>query len=185
MHTRKYTHTKVIFAFLVAWTRNNLGARDHDNRENNVFTFLARQFQTRSGVGFFCRATLFASFENLKHFILSKCKGNSFNLFQCLNVHFIECTLGKGSKKVDLFNDMCHICLDFLWRMDFLLWISTDLVKAHSGAISETPGTPWGWRASSPYLGGQLTFTAPTKCDPSAGHCSGHPLPASHKNPEA
>ena len=78
-----------------------------------------------------------------------------------------------------------HICLDSLWRKDFLLWISIDLVKAHSGAISETPGTPWGWRAASPYLGGQLTFTAPTKCDPSAGHCSGHPLPASHKNPEA
>ena len=179
MHTRKYTTTKVIFAFLVAWTRNNLGARDHDNRENNVFTFLLGNSKT------VCRAPFFASFENLKHFILSKCKGNSFNLFQCLNVHFIECTLGKGSKKVDLLNDMCHICLDSLWRMDFLLWISTDLVKAHSGAISETPGTPWGWRASSPYLGGQLTFTAPTKCDPSAGHCSGHPLPASHKNPEA
>ena len=31
--------------------------------------------------------------------------------------------------------------------------------------------------APRPYLGRQLTFTAPTKCDPSAGHYSGHPSP--------
>ena len=47
--------------------------------------------------------------------------------------------------------------------------------------IGETPGGHiWDtWDtfelALRPYLGRQLTFTAPTKCDPSAGHYSGHP----------
>ena len=84
--------------------------------------------------------------------------------------------------------------MNFSHHFDFIQWVklSSRPVLPEFSAMQTLPalniedigGTPGGhiwdtWDtfelALRPYLGRQLTFTAPTKCDPSAGHYSGHP----------
>ena len=66
---------------------------------------------------------------------------------------------------------MGPFCLISVPCKHFLLCILEDIGGTPGRHIWDT----WDTLELAPYLGHQLTFTAPTKCDPSAGHCSGHP----------
>ena len=72
-------------------------------------------------------------------------------------------------------NTITHLmgpfCQIFVPCKHFLLCILEDIGGTPGRHIWDT----WDTLELAPYLGHQLTFTAPTKCDPSAGHCSGHP----------